>query len=148
MKTNADLKKGGGLMQDIELKEMIKKEEGCRLEAYQDTRGFLTIGHGHRLFPGSRIPQAAADVIFDADFEKATADCLKLQLDLDADRRAVVVDMIFNMGLAKVQNFKKFLAHLRDKNWIQAAYELMASEYAKQVPERAKRNRDRILRGH
>ena len=56
--------------------------------------------------------------------------------------------MIFNMGLAKVQNFKKFLAHLRDKNWIQAAYELMASEYAKQVPERAKWNRDRILRGH
>jgi len=135
-------------MNDDELKELIKQEEGCRLSAYADSRGNLTIGYGHLLKFGSTIPQEAADAIFEADFHRAVEDYAKLELQLDLGRRAVIVDMLFNMGLPTVRKFGMMLKYLHDKNWIQAAYELMNSEYARQVPERAKRNRDRLLRGY
>jgi lysozyme len=135
-------------MNEAELKEMIKANEGCRLNAYADTRGNLTIGYGHLLKFGSTIPQAAADAIFDADFDRACSDYDSLKLELDPGRRAVIIDMIFNMGITNVRKFNMMIKHLHDENWIRAAYELMDSEYAKQVPERAKRNRDRLLRGY
>lgn len=135
-------------MNDNELKESIKKEEGCRLTAYADSLGNLTIGYGHLLKFGTAIPQDAADAIFEADFKRAIEDYEKLDLDLDLGRRAVVVDMLFNMGLERVRKFSMMIKYLHDKNWIQAAYQLMDSEYARQVPERAKRNRDRLLRGY
>ncbi len=135
-------------MNDNDLKEMIKSNEGCRLTAYVDSRGNLTIGYGHLLKFGSSIPQNAADAIFDADFEKACAEYNSLNLELDPGRRAVIIDMIFNMGIATVRKFNMMIKYLHDKNWILAAYELMNSEYARQVPERAKRNRDRLLRGY
>jgi lysozyme len=135
-------------MNENNLKEMIKSNEGCRLTAYADSRGNLTIGYGHLLKFGSSIPQTAADAIFEADFEKVCTEYNSLKLELDPGRRAVIIDMIFNMGIANVRKFNMMIKHLHDKNWIQAAYELMNSEYAKQVPERAKRNRDRLLRGY
>jgi len=131
-----------------EIKNSIKQEEGCRLNAYADTRGKLTIGYGHLLRLGSSIPQAAADVIFDADFAQAVAGFDELNLDLDPGRKAAIIDMIFNLGIGKFKMFSQMIKHLQNKNWIQAAYELMNSQYAKQVPERAKRNRDRLLRGY
>ena len=94
---------------------------------------------------GSVIPREAAEIIFDADFEQAATDYLKLGLDLDPLRRAALIDMLFNLGLPKVRRFVHFLAYLREKNWIKAAIELMDSEYARQLPERAMRNRGRIL---
>ena len=135
-------------MNEAELKKMIKANEGCRLSAYADTRGNLTIGYGHLLKFGSTIPQAAADAIFDADFDRACSDYDSLKIELAPGRRAVIVDMIFNMGIANVRKFNMMIKHLHDENWIRAAYELMDSEYARQVPERAKRNRDRLLRGY
>jgi lysozyme len=135
-------------MTEDELKKMIKANEGCRLTAYADTRGNLTIGYGHFLRFGSEISQEIADALFDFDFSKASNDYAGLNLNLDPGRKAVIIDMIFNLGIGGVKKFKMMLEHLRNSNWIQAAYELMNSEYAKQVPERAKRNRDRILRGH
>lgn len=130
-----------------EIKTAIKKEEGLRLDAYPDSRGYLTIGYGHLLKKGSKIPLAAAELIFDADFEQAVADYLKLKLSLDATRQAAIIDMLFNMGLSRFMSFKRFLAALRRQDWQEAAKELMDSEYACQVPNRAARNRDRILMG-
>lgn len=132
---------------DDEIKSNIKKEEGLRLEVYLDSLGNPTVGYGHLLRVGSTIPEDVADALFEHDFNRATKDYESLQLDLDQVRRSVVIDMLFQMGIGGVYKFKKMLQHLRNKNWIQAAYELMDSEYAKQTPERAKRNRDKILRG-
>ncbi len=134
-------------MTDDEIKESIKKEEGLRLNIYCDSLGNLTVGYGHLLRVGSIIPQFVADALFEFDYDRACKDYETLKLELDSVRRGVIIDMIFNLGIGGVKRFTKMLAHLKNKNWIQAAYELMESQYAKQVPERAKRNRDKILRG-
>lgn len=135
-------------MTDNEIKDSIKEEESLRLNVYRDSLGNLTIGYGHLLRVGSIIPENVADALFEFDFNRAIKDYESLELDLDPVRRGVIIDMLFQMGLGGVYKFKNMLKHLRNKNWIQAAYELMDSEYARiQSPNRAIRNRDKILRG-
>ena len=134
-------------MNEDEIKSAIKKEEGLRLDVYPDITGQMTIGYGHLLSKGSKIPLEAAEIIFEADYQNAVKDYEKLHLDLDPVRRAAIVDMLFNMGLTRVQKFQRMIAALREGNWDRAAIELMDSGYARQLPNRAKRNRDRILYG-
>lgn len=61
----------------MELSESIKKKirgwESCRLKAYRDSGGVLTIGYGHTgkdVTPGMTITQAKANELFDADIKK------------------------------------------------------------------------------
>ena len=51
---------------------LIKKYEGCRLDAYKCPAGVWTIGYGHTgdVKPGQRITQAQADAILIADLAK------------------------------------------------------------------------------
>lgn len=134
-------------MTDDEIKESIKKEEGLSLQVYRDSIGNLTVGYGHLIRAGAPITQDMADSLFEIDYIKAVSGYNSLGLDLDPVRRSAIIDMIFNMGIGNVQQFKRMIEHLKDKSWAMAAYELMNSEYAKQVPNRAKRNHRRILTG-
>lgn len=134
-------------MTDDDVKAAIKAEEGLKLDVYRDSLGNLTVGYGHLVRCGSKITQNVADSLFEQDFQRAVFGYDTLGLKLDTVRRAAIIDMIFNMGVGNVQKFKRMIMHLKDRSWVQAAYELMESDYAKQVPERARRNRDRILKG-
>ena len=52
--------------------DLIKKYEGCRLDAYKCPAGVWTIGYGHTgdVQPGQKITQAQADMILRVDLEK------------------------------------------------------------------------------
>lgn len=52
--------------------DLIKKYEGCRLDAYKCPAGVWTIGYGHTgdVKPDQRITQAQAETILIADLEK------------------------------------------------------------------------------
>ena len=52
---------------------LIKKFEGCRLTAYQDSVGVWTIGYGHTsgVRKGQTIAQAQADAFLKADCTNA-----------------------------------------------------------------------------
>lgn len=52
--------------------DLIKKYEGCRLDAYKCPAGIWTIGYGHTgdVQPGEKITQAQADAILRVDLEK------------------------------------------------------------------------------
>lgn len=134
-------------MTDDDIRNAIKSEEGLRLDVYDDGFGNLTIGYGHALHRGSMIPIEAAEVIFDHDFALAVDGYNILGLDLDSVRRSVIIDMVFNMGISRVRKFEHFLFAIRYGDWVRAANELMDSKYARQVPARARRNRDKILYG-
>lgn len=51
---------------------LIKKFEGCRLDAYKCPAGIWTIGYGHTgdVQPGQKITQAQAEAILRVDLEK------------------------------------------------------------------------------
>ena len=80
--------------------------EGCRLTAYPDTGGKLTIGYGHTggVRAGQVISQETADYLLGQDLDTA-ADALEkcvpaTQLDtiLDNHERAALYDFAFNLG--------------------------------------------------
>ncbi len=117
--------------------ELIKKHEGFREDIYYDTVGVPTGGYGHAFLEGSRLPKNIWKMIFNYDYRNAVNDYNSLELRLDAVRRAVIIDMLFNLGLNKFLTFKKMLDALKEGNYEKAAYEMFNSKWALQVGRRA-----------
>ena len=65
---------------------------------------------------------------------------------IDENRRVVLVDMAFQMGMAGMLGFPKMINALRAERWYEAANECLDSKYAREdTPERAQRSAE-ILR--
>lgn len=82
------------------LVNFIKKSEGCRLQAYQDSVGVWTIGYGHTkgVKRGDIISQSDADRMLRDDlsvFEAAANMCRQLNTQGKFD---AVVDFCYNCG--------------------------------------------------
>ena len=92
--------------------ELIKKFEGCRLTAYRDAVGVLTIGYGHikGVKDGQKITQKKADALLREDltrFEKHVNSYRKnykfTQNEFDA-----LVSFAFNIGnINQLTNYGK-----------------------------------------
>jgi len=121
-----------------EIAKMIKVHEGYEPTVYYDTRGIPTGGWGHAFLIGSPIPPNVANTYFKLDMKAALDDYATLGLDLDPVRRAVVIDMLFNLGLYRLKKFEKMLAALRRHDYETAALEMMDSKWFKQVGIRAR----------
>ena len=123
----------------------IKRDEGKKDIIYLDTKGNWTCGHGHLLFLGDTVPQAAIDGFFEDDYAQAKDDLKSLYRlfslpPMGLVREYVLLNMLFQMGLYKVMQFKKMLVALMDKDWTRAAEEMLDSKWHKQdTPNRAKR---------
>lgn len=119
------------------LKAQIKRSEGLRLKPYKDSRGILTIGYGHNL--EQAITQRVADLIFEEDFAAAAlfAQNIPEYHQLCSARQAVLVDMVFNMGYAKVMKFEKMRAAVRRGDFAEAKRQMLDSAWHRQVGRRA-----------
>ncbi len=128
-------------MKDEAMKRMIQEHEGDRDEVYLDSVGKPTCGWGHLLAKGSKVPEEAARAFFQEDYRAAKADYLSLvrhyNLDLEPVRRAVLIDMLFNMGFSRVRGFRRMLAALAVDDYELAADEMLDSKWAIQVGKRA-----------
>src|SRR3990167_8425988 len=85
----------------VTLREQLARDEGLKLTAYQDALGVWTLGYGHNL--ANPIPRAAAALILEADLDDAlqqVRDRLSWSIDVPEARRAVLVNMAFNLGMA------------------------------------------------
>lgn len=120
----------------------IQGHEGYRGVVYFDSLEKPTCGWGHYLAVGSKVPLAASEAFFKQDFKQAKDD-LKALIEtyslpnLGPVRKAVLLGMLFQMGLGRVKKFKKMIVALMDKNWDKAADEMLDSRWAKQTPKRA-----------
>ena len=119
-------------------RELIREHEGYSEEVYFDTVGVPTGGYGHAFLPGSKLPQNIWEDIFQYDYSIAVHDYYSLDLNLDPVRRAVVVNMLFNLGLPKLLKFKNTLAAIRQGDYELAARGMLNSKWARQVGRRAK----------
>ena len=57
--------------------------------------------------------------------------------DLPDSVQDALINLSFNMGIARLLQFKRMLLALKNKHWIKAADELLDSRYATQVGQRA-----------
>lgn len=118
------------------IKAHIKLKEGCRLDVYSDTRGFLTVGYGHKIVPNDqlsvndKITQEKADDIFNHDFFWVISKVRQIIIDFDNKPENVQIaccDMAFNNGIAGFQKYKKFIHYVNLGDWGKAADEIVDS---------------------
>jgi lysozyme len=112
--------------------------EGRRRLPYRDTKGKLTIGVGFNL-DDVGLYDDEIDFILKRRIERAMAEAAKLPVypNLSPARKSVIVDMVFNMGLQKVLGFKNMLSNLKLGIWDLAAQDMLNSEWADEVGNRA-----------
>lgn len=123
------------------IRDMLKRDEGVRAFPYFDTVGKLTVGVGRNLTDVGLSPEEI-DLLLDNDIRVAEALCVKRVLGfglLSVPRKAVLVNLMFNLGPTRLAGFKNFLAAVGEGRYADAAAELLDSTYAKQVGQRAVR---------
>lgn len=120
------------------LKARLSRTEGRRNKPYVDTVGKITIGVGHNL-TDLGLKDEIIDKILELDILDAVNDAAKLPVyvKLNAARKTVLIDMVFNMGLAAVQEFRNTLQMLNIGDYEGAANNMLKSKWAEQVGNRA-----------
>jgi len=130
------------------LKALLILHEGEVLHTYSCPAGKLTIGVGHNLEAnpvpgiekGDTITHERAMEILDGDIDNCIAG-LKKHLpwteQLDEVRKAVLIDMTFNLGIWGLLKFKNTLAAIASGDYINASEMMLQSKWAKQVGKRA-----------
>lgn len=130
--------------------DQLKRDEGESLKVYRDTKGILTAGVGHNLaaheqenlVEGDSITQAQSDEWLKDDINDsylALIHCVPWSTELDEIRKSVLINMVFNMGAIKLLGFHHMLGFLQNGHCAFAAQEMLCSEWATEVGDRAKR---------
>lgn len=126
------------------LTKWLELDEGCKLKPYYCTAGKLTIGVGRNL-EDTGITRAEAQFMLEGDIVRLMKELDELfpeWRDLSETRQMVVLNMCFNMGTFGFLNFKRTIAHMRAEEFSKAADEMLRSQWADQVGDRAKRLSD------
>jgi lysozyme len=87
--------------------DLVKASEGCKLTAYRDAAGYLTIGYGSTggVHEGQTITQEQADAMLlddlDAAAEQVTA---MVTVPLNQGQFDALVDFVFNLGAGRFRD--------------------------------------------
>jgi lysozyme len=152
-------------LNDEILRAELSRDEGERLKVYRCTAGKRTIGVGRNLDDvgiskaetealkitvascvQKGISKAASQALLSNDIKRAKADLdrvLPWWRKLDLVRQRVLINMCFNMGIGNGGNgltsFRNTLRYIREGHYSDAADNMLASKWAGQVGNRAKR---------
>jgi lysozyme len=123
------------------LKAQLVTDEGKRNSMYLDSVGIPTIGIGHNL-KSKPISDRAVDVIFEDDVAEAEKQIRRIIPSFDSltdNRKAVVLNMLFNLGEAGFTGFGWTRELIAQGRYGEAADAMLKSLWARQVGDRAKR---------
>lgn len=126
---------------DRRVSDLVRLHEGLRLKPYIDTVGKLTIGVGRNLSDRG-ITEDEAALLLANDLAEAWQGLLTRApwvKDMDPVRQAVLVDMVFNLGLDGFLKFRRTLDSVKAKRYVDAARQMLESRWAGQVGTRATR---------
>jgi len=143
------------------IKDSLREHEGYRHTAYYDTRGNPTIGIGFNLMKNGAKPRIESlglnykdvlnkevsltdeqiNTLFEYDLLIATSDAISFLPNLveqPDEVKIVIIDMVFNMGLTRLNKFKRFRQALFDEKYGTAVIEMKDSKWYHQVGNRSK----------
>lgn len=132
--------------------DQLRRDEGEVLHAYTDSLGYLTIGVGRLIDErrGGGISAEESDYLLHNDVKRVTA-TLASKLPwlhrLDDVRRAVFINMAFQMGVAGLLKFHNTLACAERDDWAGTSKGMLNSKWAQQTPKRATRLAKQIVTG-
>lgn len=124
---------------------LIKRFEGCRLTAYKDPVGILTIGYGHtkNVKVGQKITQAQADEYLRADVSTAEKAVNALPYNLNPNQFDALVSFTFNCGTGNLKKLtdsnKRTLAQIsaRIPNYNRAGGKVLPGLTRRRAAEKA-----------
>ena len=139
---------------DLALK-LVKEAEGFEPLPYHCTAGKLTQGFGRNLEAHPLSDEELAELNGDGTVSETVAEKWALHELFECEiklmsniiytnqspiRKAVLLDMCFNIGYAGLMKFKKMWFALGNKDYAQAAREMKDSKYYTDVKSRGVRN--------
>lgn len=150
---------------DIELlQKILIFDEGELNRIYKDSLGYYTIGIGHLLTKSSNYSDALYELnklvgrptdgtitkaesfrIFEKDLDNVVYGVKNNKLlndvyySLDEFRRLALLNMVFQMGVSGVANFKNSMRMAKEKRWEDLEKNLKLSLWYKQTTNRANR---------
>jgi lysozyme len=140
--------------QYTDTKERIKINEGYKqVESYLEFTASngqkfkeLNGGYGHVIKEGEVLPktdqgQTDWEKVFEDDFNIALTGARGLLDESTTNPQAfgLVAEMVYQIGATGTSKFTNTLQAIKDKDYAQAAIEMLDSKWAKQTPKRAAR---------
>lgn len=123
----------------------LKVDEGCKLYAYVDSLSYLSIGFGRMIDrrKGGGINLEEASYLLNNDISKVEQQLQSYAWysQQDSVRQAALANMCFNLGIAGLLHFPKFLMHMGAKEYPEAIACVINTPWHSQVGVRA----DRII---
>jgi len=121
--------------------EMIKRHEGVVPYAYQDSRGYWTIGVGRLIDEelGGGLSDDEIDYLLTNDINRCIeeAETYPWFAGLSEPRQAVVISLLFNLGKPRWDGFKLAQKAIAAGDMAEASRQLLDSKWARQVGKRA-----------
>ena len=146
--------------------KMISLNEGVKPKVYKDSKGHRTIGVGfnledggnrkilkkegidiNELFDGRELSENEVKTLYNYSLTQAFNDAQKFDKNFAKRPEKVkkaIVDMSFNLGLPRLNKFKKMREGLEVDDYSKAADEMVDSEWYKDVKSRGPRTVDLI----
>ena len=133
------------------LRVEIENDEGCKYEVYLDHLGLPTCGIGHLikeddpeygLEVGTKIGEERVNELFETDIKVTIDECKLIYNDFDdlpEEAQYIIANMMFNMGRPRLSRFHKMKQAVANRDWKEAANQMIDSRWYKQVPNRANR---------
>lgn len=124
----------------MQIHEQLKRHEGFSSKPYRCTGGALTMGYGWNLEEG--IEEHIAEFILVKQVSRIQWTLLQEfewfpSKDLTHAQRDVITNMCYNLGIEGFKKFKKTIKAIEERDFEEAAKEMLDSKWAKQVGDRA-----------
>ena len=143
-------------MNKDQLRQELADDEGCKYLIYLDHLNLPTLGIGHLITEadpefgqpiGTEVSEERVRKAFNLDVAVTIDECKVLYPDFDdlpEECQHVIANMMFNMGRPRLSKFKKMKAAVDNRDFNEAAEQMIDSRWHDQVPNRAKRLVKRI----
>ncbi len=125
----------------IELKKDLTRDEAKRKKPYLCSAGKVTIGIGRNL-DDRGLSEDEIDLLYQNDVDIVVKELDAHHpwwRDLPEPAGRALVNMAFNLGLPRLNKFRKMLIALQEHRFNDAATEALDSRWADQVGDRAQR---------
>lgn len=126
------------------IEDEVKKEEGFSEKGYLDTKGKITWGYGF-----TYITKYEAEFILRnriSDIQRYLVR-YKWYLEMNEERKRVVQNMVYQLGINGFLSFKKTIGYFIVKDYKNASMEMLDSKWHKDTPARCERLAKIMLNG-
>ena len=139
-----------------QLREELKRDEGCVYSVYLDHLNLPTTGIGHLINEwdeeygkpvGTKKKKKRVNELFDKDIQVTLDECTVLYdnfYTLPEEAQLIIANMMFNLGRPRLSKFVRMRENVNKGDWKAAASEMKNSKWYDQVTKRAQRLVDRM----